>query len=147
MKVSRIAGAAFLVFAAGCVVAGVLLATDPGRFFDPSEKSFASSLAGEVDHGAGGCSVQAGYDWYWCSVELDPGSGYGRSWVLKTDGDECWSAEPAAVERVRGGSNEVEIVLRDGPTLSGCIGLRDYAFPNTTDFGPTHLRLAPNQNV
>ena len=147
VKAPRIAAVAFMVFVAGCLVAGVLLVTDPDRFFDPSEESLASSLADGVDHGAGGCSLQAGYDWYWCSVELDPGSGYGRSWVLRTNGDDCWTAEPASVERVGGDTNQVNVVLRDGPTLSGCIGFSDYVFPNTTDYGPERLRLAPNQDV
>jgi hypothetical protein len=97
---------------AALVAGGWYVATSPERFLGVDGEQLGSSLARETpEPGGGTCSRAEGRRWN-CGVETDPGSGVARLYRLTTDGGGCWEAVP-----------------RKGETLSGCVNLWDYAWP------------------
>lgn len=103
---------------AGAVVAILgFIAWRPGLLFGLSDGAVANSLAGAVNGGNGKCH-SVGDDRWRCTVDLDPGSGDIRTYLVEVKGGGCWRARPA---RARPHTSALR-----GASLSGCPNVFDY---------------------
>jgi hypothetical protein len=130
------------------VVAGWLFISEPARFLTVGGDELASSLSRETPNGKGGeCTRQREAGWWWCGVELDPGSGYGQMYRLTSDDDGCWTARRAKVETIKSPKSRFVRVVASGEPLSACVGILDYVSPDDpalgSDGGPGQLPLRP----
>jgi hypothetical protein len=140
----------YLIIAIFGIVAGVAVwafATRPGRFFATGGAALGSSLSRSAGGAGGGCTQQEGRSWWWCGVELDAGSGVGRSYVLSVTGNGCWRARPARVVVLReeAGSPHPSLVKvelhSDRPSEEGCVDLLDMIVPDSGTVGSDDRQL------
>jgi hypothetical protein len=89
-----------------------LLAENAERFFTTGGKQYGSSLARSVD--AAGA--------------------YGDYYVLRSHGEDCWTARAAKTDSVRSKAGEdVFVITEVGRSRKDCVGISDYLWPTNPD--------------
>jgi len=112
------------LIAVGClgliVVLGLILFLRPGLIVPTPNSAYGSSLGRTLNGGAGECDRKASSGWLVCRVESDPGSGAGRTLLLRKGARGCWSAKRLRADHVN---------------LKGCVGMRDLLLPKKPSSG------------
>lgn len=109
------------------ILVGMML-INPWILTRPSADMYGNSIARAYLGGDGKCEKGQG-DWWDCAIEIDPGSGFGASLVMWTEGRNCWTAyfnSPSEPRRpFNPGDREAPpgTNLRGKP-LTGCVSLR-----------------------
>jgi hypothetical protein len=140
VRAFALVGAFFAVLA----LLGWIAASNVERIFGVGPGHLGSSLANNVPGGQGGaCGEVVGQGWWWCGVEIDVGSGFGRYYALReTSQKGCWTAREVDRAGPTHGRRNTDVVklTEVGRTIAGCVGLGDYLFPDHPDGAGGNIR-------